>query len=129
MNTITLNPASVKASSTSQYARILLNPDAHTITQQIVIQPPISISIGGQLPGGRWLSHPIIVKIEDDEGEFVISEPKYHMHGEGSTIPDAIEAFKRIFSGYLDILSEEENNLSSYMYEQLKYLRSEIRPE
>jgi hypothetical protein len=122
MSTITLNPSSVKASSTSQYARISLNPDAHT-------PPPIFISVGGQLPGGRWLSHPIIVKIEDDYGEFVVSELKYHMHGEGSTIAEAIEAFKRIFSGYLDILSEEENNLSSYMYEQLEYLRSAIRTE
>ncbi len=129
MNTITLNPASVKASSTSQYTRILINPDAHTTTQQTVIQPPFFISVGGQLPGGRWLSHPIIVKIEGDDGEFVISELKYHMHGEGSTLPDAIEAFKRIFSGYLDILLEEENNLSSYLYEQLKYLRLAIRPE
>lgn len=129
MSTITLNPSSVKASSTSQYTRISLNPDAHTPTQQIVTQPPIFISVGGQLPGGRWLSHPIIVKIEDDDGEFVVSELKYHMHGEGSTILEAIEAFKRIFSGYLDILSEEENNLSSYMYEQLEYLRSAIRTE
>lgn len=129
MSTITLNPSSVKASTSSQYARIFLNPDAHTTTQQADTQPPIFISIGGQLPGGRWLSHPIIVKIEDDDGEFVVSELKYHMHGEGPTTLEAIEAFKRIFSGYLDILSEEENNLSPYMYEQLEYLRSAMRTE
>lgn len=77
----------------------------------------------------RRLSHPIIVKIEDDDGEFVVSELKYHIHGVGPTIQEAIEAFKRIFSGYLDILSEEEDNLSPYMYEQLEYLRSAIRVE
>ena len=48
---------------------------------------------------------------------------------EAPTLPEAIEAFKRIFSGYLDILSEEENNLSAYMHEQLEYLRSAIRIE
>jgi hypothetical protein len=129
MSTITLNPSSVKASSTSQYTRVSLNPDAHTPSQQSVTQPQLFISIGGQLPEGRRLTHPIIVKIEDDDGEFVVSELKYHIHGEGSTIPKAIDAFKRIFSGYLDILSEEENNLSSFMYEQLEYLRSAIRTE
>jgi len=68
-----------------------------------------------------------MVKIEDDDGEYVTSELKYHIHGEGPTIPQAIEAFKRISSGYLDILSEEEDNLSLYMYEQLKYLYSVIK--
>ncbi len=78
------------------------------------------------MPEERWFTHPIIVKIEDDDGEFVVSELKYHIHGEGPTIPEAIEAFKRVFSEYLDMLSEEEDNLSSYMYEQLEYLRSAI---
>src|SRR5947199_8913321 len=128
MSIITLNPSAVKASSTSEYTRVSLNPDAHTPAQQTVTQPAIFISIEGRLPDGRWLSHPVIVKIEDD-GEFVVSEPKYYIHGEGPTIPEAIEAFKRIFSGYLDILSEEEDNLSSYMFEQLEYLRSAIRIE
>lgn len=86
-------------------------------------------SIAGPLPGGRWLTHPIVVKIQDDDGEFVVTELKYYMHGAGSTIPEAIEAFKHIFSGYLDVLSEEESNLSSYLQEQLEYLRSAIRTE
>ena len=118
-----------QASSTSRSTRISLFPDAHSPTQQIVTQPPFFLSIGGQLPGGRRLSNHIIVKLEDDDGEFVVSELKYHMHGEGATIPEAIEAFKRIFSGYLDVLSEEEGNLSSYMHEQLEYLRSVITTE
>jgi hypothetical protein len=92
-------------------------------------RPPIFTSLIGQLPGGRRLVSPIVVKVEDDCGEFVVSDLKYHIHGEGPTIPEAIEAFKRIFSGYLDVLSEEENNLSPYMHEQLAYLRSSIRVE
>lgn len=87
------------------------------------------LSVAGTLPGRRWLTCPIVVKIEDDDGEYVVTELKYHMHGEGPTIPEAIEAFRRIFSGYLDLLSEEEDNLSSYLHEQLEYLRSAIRTE
>ncbi len=88
----------------------------------------IPLRIDWHFPEGLQ-TYPIIVKIEDDDGEYVVTELKYHMHGEGSTIPEAIEAFRRIFSGYLDILSEEEDNLSSYLYEQLEYLRSAIRTE
>lgn len=103
-----------------------MSQEEATSTQQSITPLPVFISLAGQLPGGRQLSHPISIKIEDDDGEFVVSEPHYHIHGEGPTIPEAIEAFKRIFSGYLDILSEEEGNLSPYMYEQLEYLRSVI---
>ena len=128
MSIITLNP-SMRASSTSQYTRVSFKPDARTLFEQSITRPTIFLSIAGSLPGRRWLTYPIIVKIEDDDGEYVVTELKYHMHGEGSTIPEAIEAFRRIFSGYLDILSEEEDNLSSYMHEQLEYLRSAIRTE
>lgn len=89
----------------------------------------IFLTIAGFLAGRRWLTYPIVVKIEDDDGEYVVTELKYHIHGEGSTLPEAIEAFRRVFSGYLDILSEEEDNLSSYLHEQLEYLRSAIRTE
>jgi predicted RNase H-like HicB family nuclease len=128
MSTITLYP-SARASSTSRYTRVSLKPDPRTSPQQSVTQPTIFISIAGLLPGGRWLTYPIVVKIQDDDGEYVVTELKYYMHGAGSTISEAIEAFKRIFSGYLDVLSEEEDNLSSYLHEQLEYLRSAIRTE
>ena len=94
-----------------------------------ITRPAIFLTIIGSLPGRRWLAYPIGLKIEDDDGEYVVTELKYHMHGEGSTISEAIEAFRRIFSGYLDLLSEEDDNLSSYLYEQLEYLRSAIRTE
>ena len=128
MSFITLNP-SMRASSTSQYTRVSFKPDARTLFEQSITRPTNFLSIAGSLPGRRWLTYPIVVKIEDDDGEYVVTELKYHMHGEGSTIPEAIEAFRRIFSGYLDILSEEEDNLSSYLHEQLEYLRSAIRIE
>ena len=94
-----------------------------------ITRPEIFLTIAGFLPGRRWLTYPIVVKIEDDDGEYVVTELKYHMHGEGATIPEAIGAFRRIFSGYLELLSEEEDNLSSYLHEQLEYLRSAIRTE
>ncbi len=128
MGIITLNPYT-RASSTSQYTRVSFKPDARTFFEQSIIRPAIFLTIAGSLPGRRWFTYPIVVKIEDDDGEYVVTELKYHMHGEGSTIPEAIEAFRRIFSGYLDLLSEEEDNLSSYLYEQLEYLRSAIRIE
>jgi hypothetical protein len=128
MSIITLNP-SIRASSTSQYTRVSFKPDARTLFEQSITRPTIFLSIAGSLPGRRWLAYPIVVKIEDDDGEYVVTELKYHMHGEGSTIQEAIEAFRRIFSGYLDIFSEEEDNLSSYLHEQLEYLRSAIRTE
>jgi hypothetical protein len=89
----------------------------------------VPLRIDWHFPEGRRLVHPIVVKLEEDDGEFIVSEPTYHIHGTGTTRKDAIEAFKRIFSGYLDILSDEEENLSSYMYGQLEYLRSVIRTE
>lgn len=128
MSFITLNP-SMRASSTSQYTRVSFKPDARTLFEQSITRPTNFLSIAGSLPGRRWLTYPIVVKIKDDDGEYVVTELKYRMHGEGSTIPEAIEAFRRIFSGYLDILSEEEDNLSSYLHEQLEYLRSAIRTE
>jgi len=93
----------------------------------------IFIPIDGPLCEGRELAYPIMVKIEEEdreEGEdreFLVSEPKYHIHGVGSTIQEAIDDFKYIFSEYFDTLSEEEERLSPYMYGQLAYLRSVIR--
>jgi hypothetical protein len=93
----------------------------------------ILVPLIGALPGGRELAHPLMVRIveedceEGEEREFLVAEPEYHIHAVGATIPEALEAFRRIFSGYLDILSEEEEKLSSYMYGQLEYLRSAIR--
>lgn len=103
--------------------------DVYTSIHQSFIQSPIFVTLTGLLSAGRYLSRPLMVKIENDDGEFLVSELKYYIHGEGPTVLEAIGAFKRIFSGYLDVLSEEEGNLSSYMYEQLEYLRTMIRVE
>jgi len=85
------------------------------------------MSIDGPLPEGRLLAHPIVVKIEDDDGEFLISEPHFSIHASGPTLLGTIEAFKRVFSGYLDVLSEDEEILGIALRRQLEYLRSAIR--
>jgi hypothetical protein len=102
-------------------------------TEKAIADSAIIIPLSGSLPNGRELASPILVKIEEEEREegedreFLVSEPRYHIHGVGATIPEAIDDFKRLFSEYLDILSEEEENLSSWMQEQLAYLRSVIK--
>jgi len=119
----------MKTTSTGQYTYVSLKPDVYTPVQQSLTQPPIFLPLTGQLPGGRYLSYPILVKIEEDDGEFIVSEIKFYMHGEGETTQEAIEAFKRTLSQHLDILSEEENNLSPYLCQQLGFLRQIIKVE
>ena len=81
--------------------------------------------ISGTLPDGRWLAHPVTVLVEYDDGEFVVSEPHFHMHASASTEAEAVEAFRRIFSGYLDVLEAEEETLSPRLREQLQYCQKD----
>ncbi|MGB8348676.1 MAG: hypothetical protein WCD86_27600 [Ktedonobacteraceae bacterium] len=83
--------------------------------------------IDGFLSDGRWLAHPLNVLIEYDEDEVVVSEPRFHIHASAPTEAEAIASFRRIFSGYLDLLSSREGVLSSHLHDQLEYLRSMIR--
>jgi hypothetical protein len=88
---------------------------------------PAMLTIDGPLSEGRVLSHPLAVLVEYDDGEFLVSEPYFSIHGSGSTIAEAIAAFRRIFSGYLDVLTSREETLGPQLREQLHYLRSAIR--
>jgi len=125
MEIITVNP-NARTLSTGQYSHISPTP-----TVKSPYAPSI-VFIGGPLPKGRWLA-PVLVQIveeereEGEDREFVVTEPKYYMHGVGETVSDAVDAFKRIISQYLDGLTARENHLSPQMHDQLKYLRSVIR--
>jgi hypothetical protein len=44
---------------------------------------PTSMTLEGSLPGGRWLSTPLTVKVEEDEGEILVSEPDFFIHASG----------------------------------------------
>src|SRR5947209_3730387 len=84
--------------------------------------------LSGLLPGNRRLAKPLTVSIEYDDDEVVVSEPRFAIHASGPTEADAIAAFRRIFSGYLDVLSSQEEMLSIPLRHQLHYLRSYIQP-
>ena len=69
-----------------------------------------------------------MVIAEYDDGEFVVSEPRFSIHGSGATLEDAVSAFRRMLSHYFDVLASESENLDAYMFDQLEYLRSYIDP-
>jgi hypothetical protein len=68
------------------------------------------------------------VLVEDDDGEVLVSEPHFNMHAGGPTEEAAVEAFKRILSGYVDVLEAREGTLGGAAQDQLAYLRSVIAP-
>jgi hypothetical protein len=86
-------------------------------------------SIEGPLPGSRRLVRPITIVIELDDEEVVVSEPEFHMHASAPTEEEALIAFRRIFSGYLDSLAQREKTLGPQLRDQLNYLRSVIASE
>src|SRR6266851_6835345 len=89
-------------------------------------RPTIITNIEGPLPGGRRLIHPITIVIEFDDEEVVVSERRFHMHASAPTETEALNAFRRILSGYLDSLTRREKTLGQPLLEQLNYLRSVI---
>ncbi len=91
---------------------------------------PVNIrSIYGNLPKGRKLAYPlnVIIEYDDEEKEVVVSEPRFHIHAAASTEIETIAAFKRVLSGYLDVLEEQEETLGQQLQRQLQYLRSIIK--
>lgn len=124
-STFTVNTIA-NASSFGPCVRISLMPDSKASYQQIVANTPIYITLDGPLAGDRRLAHPIVVKMEEDDGEVLVTEPNFFIHASGPTIVEAIETFKRVFSGYLDVLSLEEETLGAYLQAELEYLRSVI---
>lgn len=90
---------------------------------------PKITTLEGALPDGKRLAQPITIMIEYDDGEFIVSEPEFHIHASASTEREAINAFRRIFSGYLDVLTSREKTLGPQLRDQLNYLRSVIVSE
>jgi len=103
--------------------------DASGTFQSLRQRPTIITTIEGSLPGGKRLVHPITIVIEFDEEEVVVSEPEFHMHASAPTEKEALDAFRRIFSGYLDLLASREKTLGPQLRDQLNYLRSVIASE
>lgn len=86
-----------------------------------------TLTITGPLPGGRWLTRPLIVDIKRDDEEVIVSEPRFHLHGVGATVPEATEELRRILSEELDELTTDEEELGPRLQAELHYLRDLIR--
>src|SRR6516225_9610679 len=87
---------------------------------------PRVLTIDGLLPNGKYLKHPISVRLENDEGEILVSEPRFSLHASGLTLQEAIGAFKSVLSDEFDALAEDEHKLAPRLIAQLQYLRNII---
>ncbi len=125
MTTTAVN-ANTRASRAYQYIHISAMPDARTLYRLPIPPSPTFQIITGSLPGGRRLTRPLTVMIEYDDEEVVVSEPRFHMHASAPTEAEALNAFRRILSGYLESLTRREKTLGPPLQDQLNYLRSII---
>ncbi len=87
----------------------------------------LSHRITGSLPGERQLTRPLDVVITYDDGEVIVSEPRFHIHAVGTTRVEALIEFRRILSEELDELAADEEELGPRLQLELQYLRSLIR--
>jgi hypothetical protein len=85
------------------------------------------LTITGPLPGGRYLTYPLKVKIAYDDGEVIVSEPHFHIHAAGTTMATALAEFKLILTEELDDLTVDEEELGPRLQAELRYLRNLIR--
>lgn len=85
-------------------------------------QPHIRM-IEGELKDGRKLS-PISVWVSSEDGQTVVSEPLFHMHGYSATLAEALDDFRSVVVDELEALEEDEGHLSPQLQSQLQYLRS-----
>src|SRR5579859_7218982 len=98
MDTFKVNAKASTSSATSASLHFSLMPNAK-LAYEPIIPALTSLKITGPLPGGRHLSRPLEVVIEYDGDEVIISESQFHIHSSAPTRPEALAAFRRIFSG------------------------------
>ena len=98
-------------------------------SEEITLSFPLltSLEITGSLPGGKQLTHPLKVRLAYDDGEVVVSEPRFHIHAVGATRVEALTEFRRILSEELDDLTADEEELGPRLQLELQYLRNLIR--
>ena len=121
--------ATVTTQSPHTDSNVRFVADSSSTFQPSRQHPTVITTIEGSLPGRRRLVHPITIVIEFDDGEVVVSEPEFHMHASAPTENEALNAFRRILSGYLDLLAQREKTLGPQLCDQLNYLRSVITSE
>lgn len=89
--------------------------------------PPLEfLTITGPLPGGRYLTRPLNVKITHDDEEIIVSEPYFHIYATGTTITSTLAEFRRILTEELDDLTADEEKLGPRLQAELCYLRNII---
>jgi hypothetical protein len=81
-------------------------------------------TVDGLLPNGKKLVGPLVVHIEKDDGEVLVSEPRFSMHASAPTLSEAIAEFKRILADELEELTRDEEQLGPRLQAQLQYLRT-----
>jgi len=86
------------------------------------------ISIGGALPQNMRLAHDVYVLAMQEDGEVVVSEPKFHIHGYGTTLGEAERDFRQVLVDSYELLQEDPQVLDAYLQAQLSYLQSIIIP-
>ncbi len=74
------------------------------------------------------LVHNIFVLVMQENGEIVVSEPRYHIHGYGATLEEAKQDFRQVLVGSFDLLQEDQQALGPLPQGQLFYLQSIIVP-
>lgn len=116
-----------RAFSSGQYTHVSVLPGVATAYHPPITATPIFITIDGALPDGLRLRYPLVVQIEEDEGEVLVSEPHFYIHASAPAIADAITEFKRILVDEFKALTADEHKLGSRLRAQLKYLENVIR--
>ena len=99
------------------------------ISYQPPLLPPLTaLTITGPLPGGKYLTRPLSVKIAyDDDDEVIVSEPRFHIHAVGSTIAEALAELRYVLAEELDALTADEKELGPRLQLELRYLRGFIK--
>ncbi len=118
-----------KAFSNNAYISIPSTPSIRTSYSPSIIPTLVFTTISGPLPGGKQLVHPLVVQIQNNDEEVLISELNFYIHASGHTISEALAEFKRVLSEELDELIRDESHLGSRLQKQLQYLRSIIKME
>lgn len=88
---------------------------------------PYMRMVEGPLRGNRYLRS-TAVWILLDEGQYIVTEPRYHMHAVGATVDEALDDFLSVIADEFDIVLEERGPLSPRLQSQRSYLQSVVLP-
>ena len=127
MDNFTVNAKTSASSAAAPKLHFSVLPNAKIASEPSIFSPLTSLKITGFLPGGRQLTRPLDVVIAYDDGEVIVSEPRFHIHAVGTTRVEALTEFRRILSEELDELTADEEELGPRLQLELQYLRDLIR--